>query len=57
MNYNNTYKKYLKNFYYEHHSHNNFFLNKNYYKYFIVIPVYNEYPIILKTLDSINLEQ
>ena len=56
MNYNNTYKKYLKNYYYEHLPDNNVFPNKNYYKYFIVIPVYNEYPIILKTLDSINYQ-
>ena len=35
----------------------NFNTKKDFYKYFFIIPVYNEYPIVLKTLDSINKQK
>ena len=54
MNHLVSYQKYIKKFSYHNLPHIHYSLNKNIYKYFIIIPAYNEYPTILKTLDSIN---
>ena len=54
MNYNIAYKKYIKKFIYKNLPPQNFLLQNCLYKYFIIIPVYNEYPNISETLKSIN---
>tara|TARA_Y100000590_G_C15744817_1_gene1021567 strand:- start:740 stop:1870 length:1131 start_codon:yes stop_codon:yes gene_type:complete len=54
MNYNLSYKKYIKKAQYQEFYDYHKYIDKEFYKYFIIIPVYNEFPTILKTLDSIN---
>ena len=57
MSYEIAYKKYKKKFIYKNLPVQKKRLSKKTYKYCIIIPVYNEYPIILDTLDSINDQQ
>ncbi len=57
MNYNKSYQKYLKKMVYKNLPNKNFTTKKDFYKYFFIIPVYNEYPLVLKTLDSINKQK
>ena len=54
MNYNNTYKKYLVKLIYPNLKFSKVVVKKKLYKYFIIIPIYNEYKYIFKTLESLN---
>ena len=51
-----SYYKYCKKFLYKNISYTDSSLKKNTYKYFIVIPVYNELHYIHQTLQSINIQ-
>ena len=57
MNFNKSYQKYLKKMVYKNLPNKKFQTKKDHYKYFFIIPIYNEYPNVLKTLDSINKQQ
>ena len=53
---NRLFKKYFKRHSYYHLANPNVAPKKNHYQRFIVIPCYDEYDYIFKTLDSINLQ-
>ena len=54
MNYNISYKKYQKKFIYKDLGFQKREIQYKVYKYFIIIPIYNEYHYILDTLQSIH---
>ena len=54
MSFNLSYKKYETKFLYKDLDYKNYNVEKKYYPYFIIIPVYNELEYITHTLESIN---
>jgi len=57
MNYEIAYNKYKKKFIYKNLPTQKLKFKKHIYNYFFIIPVYNEFPIIMDTLQSINNQQ
>ena len=56
MNYKHTFQKYCNKHLYKNLNHSFYSIKKNYYKFFIIIPVYNELSYIQNTLNSIKTQ-
>ena len=54
MSFSLSYKKYKAKFLYKDLDYKNYNVEKKYYPYFIIIPIYNELKYINDTLESIN---
>ena len=56
MNYKHTFQKYCNKHLYKNLNHSFYSIKKNYYKFIIIIPVYNELSYIQNTLNSIKAQ-